>query len=145
MDDAVLLSKKQERATSPKGTQERATACLLTDSQKQKIRNSQCTRSNVRRDAVDASDQFIANATKWPFVTVNPQNPTFVHKFVHFVYKRSVDLGINRIIGGRPINPHQFKFVVSFEDTNHYCTASCTDIHKISDSNRNIFTTITNI
>lgn len=110
MDDSVLLSKKQERATSPTGTQERATACLLTTSQKSQIRRSQCTRSNVARDA---SNQFIANATKWPFVQVNPPNPAFVHKFVHFVYKRSIDLGINRIIGGRPINPHQFKFVVS--------------------------------
>ena len=110
MDDSVLLSKKQERATSPTGTQERATACLLTNSQKSQIQRSQCTRSNVFRDA---SNQFISNETKWPFVQVNPPNPTFVHKFVHFVYKRSIDLGINRIIGGRPINPHQFKFVVS--------------------------------
>ena len=125
MDDSVLLSKKQERASTPTGTQERATACLLSSTQKQQIRRSQCTKSNVARDAVTASDQFIANATKWPFVQVNPQNPTFVHKFVHFVYKRSVDLGINRIIGGRPINPHQFKFVVSFVKFQHVFVSFC--------------------
>jgi len=137
MDDSVLLSKKQERASTPTGTQERATACLLSSTQKQQIRRSQCTKSNVARDAVTASDQFIANATKWPFVQVNPQNPTFVHKFVHFVYKRSVDLGINRIIGGRPINPHQFKFVAALltEDyqgrVRQFCGGSVIDEYHI--------------
>jgi len=86
----------------------RATACLLTNSQKQKIQNSQCIRRNVKRDSIEQSDGFIANNLNWPFVNVGLQN-------LNFRNRRAVDLGINRIIGGRPINPHQFKFVVSLE------------------------------
>ena len=101
---------------------------MLTNNQKQQIRNSQCTRSNAKRDAIAKEDEFIAKATTWPFAGFNPQNP-FVQRFV-WRYRRAIDLGCaqagcspinHRIIGGKPVNPHQFKFVVSLNKLEIKC------------------------
>ena len=110
----MLENSEGRTSSASKNGIERATACLLTNDQKQKIRSSQCIRSNTLRDSqqVVKEDAFVANATKWPFVTFNPQNPLLTQRFV-WRYRRAIDLGVTRIIGGRPINPHQFKFVVS--------------------------------
>ena len=112
-----LLENSEGRSNSAKTKQEKgttkATACLLTNSQKQKIQSSRCTRSNVKRESVETSDNFIAKQIQWPFVTFNPQNHALVRQHFVWRYKRAIDLGFDRIIGGKPINPHQFKFVVS--------------------------------
>ena len=117
-DEAVLENNEARSSSASKEKvsekSPRKTACLLSDSQKQKIRNSQCIRSNVKRDSVEQSDDFIAKQLNWPFVKFDPQNVLLTQRFV-WRYRRAVDLGINRIIGGSPINPHQFKFVVSVQ------------------------------
>ena len=117
-DEAVLENNEARSSSASKEKvsekSPRKTACLLSDSQKQKIRNSQCIRSNVKRDSVEQSDDFIAKQLNWPFVKFDPQNVLLTQRFV-WRYRRAVDLGINRIIGGSPINPHQFKFVVSLQ------------------------------
>ena len=117
-DEAVLENNEARSSSASKEKvsekSPRKTACLLSDSQKQKIRNSQCIRSNVKRDSVEQSDDFIAKQLNWPFVKFDPQNVLLTQRFV-WRYRRAVDLGINRIIGGSPINPHQFKFVVSIQ------------------------------
>ena len=102
--------KKQQKGTA------KATACLLTNTQKQKIRSSQCVRRNFAREAIEKSDQFIRHETRWPFI-IDPTN-VFVTQRLIWRYKRAVDLNMHhgqKIIGGRPINPHQFKFVVSYQ------------------------------
>jgi len=115
-DEAVLENNEARSSSASKEKvsekSPRKTACLLSDSQKQKIRNSQCIRSNVKRDSVEQSDDFIAKQLNWPFVKFDPQNVLLTQRFV-WRYRRAVDLGINRIIGGSPINPHQFKFVAA--------------------------------
>lgn len=118
-----VLQSKGKKVRKDDGGIERATACLLTNTQKQQIKSSQCIKSNVKRDAIVKEDEFIAKATTWPFAGFNPQNPFVQQQFV-WRYRRAIDLGwanirgspINqRIIGGRPIDPHQFKFVVSLK------------------------------
>ena len=128
-DDAVLENNEARSSSASKEKvsekSPRKTACLLSDSQKQKIRNSQCIRSNVKRDSVEQSDDFIAKQLNWPFVKFDPQNVLLTQRFV-WRYRRAVDLGINRIIGGSPINPHQFKFVVSIQkQMNSISNKSC--------------------
>ena len=63
-DEAVLENNEARSSSASKEKvsekSPRKTACLLSDSQKQKIRNSQCIRSNVKRDSVEQSDDFIA-------------------------------------------------------------------------------------
>jgi secreted trypsin-like serine protease len=80
----------------------------------------------------------------WPFAGFNPQNP-FVQRFV-WRYRRAIDLGCaqagcspinHRIIGGRPVNPHQFKFVAALltEDyqgrVRQFCGGSIIDEYHI--------------
>ena len=85
-NDEGLSSSAKNKCTS------KATACLLTNTQKQKIQSSRCTRSNVKRESIDLSDQFIVKETTTPFVTFNPQYPWFVKQKFVWRYKRAVDL-----------------------------------------------------
>jgi len=140
-DDTVLENSEGRVSSASKKKQngiERATACLLTNDQKQKIQSSQCIRSNTLRDSMQVlkEDAFVANATKWPFVTFNPQNALLTQRFV-WRYRRAIDFGVTRIIGGRPINPHQFKFVAALltEDyqgrVRQFCGGSVIDEYHI--------------
>jgi secreted trypsin-like serine protease len=136
-DDSVLESSGErtsgEKKDAKKSTS-KATACLLTNSQKQKIDNSRCTTRNAREKNVEKSNQFIAqNIMPWAGAAQYPQ--TFLTR--HWIKKRAIDLGINRIVGGSAINPHQFKFVAALltEDyqgrVRQFCGGSVIDEYHI--------------
>lgn len=134
-DDSVLES-GGERSSGDKKDQKKstskATKCLLNDNQKRKIENSRCTTNT--RESVAQSNAFIAkNIMPWAGAAQFPQ--TFLTR--HWIKKRAIDLGINRIVGGRPISPHQFKFVAALltEDyqgrVRQFCGGSVIDEYHI--------------
>ena len=99
-DQEIIPSQNEDL---PKRRVKRAQSCMLTRNQKQRIRNSECIKSHVKKRSIGNEHAFIENDIMLLDANVYPQTP------VQKLLSRSRRF----IVNGREANPHEYKFMVS--------------------------------